>query len=67
MIDDFGILRRILGDSALSRLTGLDRRTLQRIEGGQTALHDETATRLHAALDDAAAAARRLAPPRRGR
>jgi hypothetical protein len=45
-------LREMIGDEALHRLSGLDRRTIQRIAAGDASLHAETAARIKSGLRD---------------
>ncbi len=47
-------LRELIGDSAIERLSGLDRRTIRRVAAGETDLYQETASRLHSGLVRAA-------------
>ncbi|ODN69579.1 hypothetical protein A6302_03125 [Methylobrevis pamukkalensis] len=50
-------LRDMLGDEAIHRLSGLDRRTIQRIAAGEATLHAETAGKLRDGIEAAARAA----------
>lgn len=47
-------LRELLGDAAIGRLTGLDRRTIQRAAAGEATIYPDTAEKLQHGLINAA-------------